>query len=56
MIYKPRTLYTARELIEADILDLETDYRCAIRDSQPDYAETVLTQLKRAQQKLKELG
>lgn len=56
MIYKPKTVYTERELIEADILDLETDYRCAIQDSLSDYADKVLAQLKRAQQKLKELG
>ena len=43
--YVPPHRYTAEELLDADIADLEVDYQCAIRDTQPEYAENVRLQL-----------
>ena len=37
--------YTAQEHLEADIADLETDLRCALRDALPEYAMKVKRQL-----------
>ena len=37
--YSARVHYTPGELLEAEINDLETDVRCALRDGYPDYAK-----------------
>jgi hypothetical protein len=50
--YVPPYHYTDKELLEAEIADLETDIRCAIRDGQPDYAEECSKKLARLQDKL----
>ncbi len=44
--YVPPHHYTAEELLDADIADLETDIRCAYRDGLPDYAKECEAQLK----------
>lgn len=36
--YVPPHRYTAIELVQRDIADLESDVRCALRDGQPEYA------------------
>lgn len=43
--YVPPHRYTPEELLDCDILDLESDYRCAVRDNEPEYAATVLSEL-----------
>ncbi len=45
--YKPAAHYSPEELRQAEIADLEADYKCAIRDGLVDYAEKVKIQLER---------
>ena len=45
--YKPAAHYSPEELRQAEIADLEADYKCAIRDGLVDYAEKVKIQLDR---------
>lgn len=51
MSHKPRTVYTERELREAELADLEIDYKCAVRDGLHDYAEQVLAQILQVKQR-----
>lgn len=37
--------YSKQELMEADIADLETDYRCAVRDGLYIYAQNIEVEL-----------
>lgn len=43
--YTPPHHYTGEELLDADIADLESDLRCAIRDGHLDYAKQVEAEL-----------
>lgn len=45
MPYTPPHRYTAEELLDAEIADLEVDHRCAIRDGLYEYAAEVETKL-----------
>lgn len=60
--YTQRMRYTQRELLEADIADLETDLRCAERDGRCAsaawlaYAEEVRRQLAQKRVELEALG
>jgi hypothetical protein len=37
--YVPAVHYTGEQLLAFEILDQESDVRCAVRDNQPEYAE-----------------
>jgi hypothetical protein len=45
MKYKEKTNYTSKQLRDYKIQDLTVDYKCAIRDGLPEYAEEVRQQL-----------
>lgn len=51
--YRPKTKYTPRQLLEAEISDLEVDLQCAVRDGLQDYAKEVEASL---EQKRKDLA